>query len=426
MIKQWTQWLLAGTCCLSLVACQGPVAQPTTTLQPTSLPATTAAVLPTVARLTPGVTPTVKRTATPKPSASPTVAKLTPCANAACAAQVNHFWLERPVPIGDYSNGVEASYRYGSTQEGVREPHHGVEFSNPQGTPILAAAAGEVVVAGTDDQALYGPYLNFYGNLIVVRLDQTYNGQPVFNLYAHLQQVSAAVGDKVQTGDFLGTVGSTGIAIGPHLHFEVRVGQNDYASTRNPELWFRPLPLEGNAQGVVAGRVVDTTGKLVPEVTIVLRPVNVQADYIRNFYFSTYTHDPDRINGDDALQENFAITDIPPGTYTLSVNTTKFYQQTIVVEAGKIAWQTFRVAPLPPTPIPSETPEFVATPEESGTPCVGTTLGVEGSPGVEATPCVETTPNTETATPGEGTPGAEVTPTTEVTAEATPEPTATP
>jgi murein DD-endopeptidase MepM/ murein hydrolase activator NlpD len=257
---------------------------------------------------------------------------------------------------GEYVNYPDRSYRYGSTQDGQREPHHGVELVNPRGTPILAAAPGTVIVAGNDDQVAYGPTTKFYGNLVVVQLDQASNGLPVYNLYGHMLEVAAKVGDRVDTGDLLGSVGLTGVAIGAHLHFEVRVGQNDYESTRNPELWFIPLPMKNKPQGVVAGRVVDTNDHLVPELTVVLRPLAVKADYVHNFYLTTYANDPYQLNGDAVLQENFAITDVPPGTYSVSVNTTKFYQQTITVKPGQIAWAAFVVKPLPPTETPTVAP----------------------------------------------------------------------
>ena len=295
--------------------------------------------------------PTSGATVTPLPSPAVSNTPATPCADQACVTAAEHFWLERPIPAG-YVNYPDRTYPYGSTFQGLREPHHGVEFFNPSGTPVVAAAPGAVVVAGNDWTTAYGPATHFYGNLVVVQLDQPYQGQPVFNLYAHLQSVSATVGQHVNTGDLLGVVGYTGVAIGPHLHFEVRVGQNDYFSTRNPELWLKPLLYNDHRWGAIAGRVVDTDGHLVDGYTVVIRPVAVDYDNPRSQYLTTYAHDAQRLSGDDSLQENFAIGDMPLGTYTISVNTTTFYQQTVTVAAGHITWVTFVVKP----PIPTETP----------------------------------------------------------------------
>ena len=55
--------------------------------------------------------------------------------------------------------------------------------------------------------------------------------------------------------------------------------------------------------------------------------------------------------GDDVLQENFALTDLPLGTYTVSVNTARLYRQTITIESGRLAWMTFTVEPPVLTPI---------------------------------------------------------------------------
>lgn len=88
--------------------------------------------------------------------------------------------------------------------------HPGLDIAADSGTPIAAAAAGRVIAAGPGGG---------YGNLIVVD-----NGNGVTTRYGHCSQIFARVGESVAAGQTIGAVGSTGHSTGPHLHFEVRVG----------------------------------------------------------------------------------------------------------------------------------------------------------------------------------------------------------
>ena len=91
-----------------------------------------------------------------------------------------------------------------------RAPHGGADYAAPRGTPVVAANTGRV--------ALVGDYF-FPGRLVV--LD---HGLGVYTLYFHLDTVAVADGDTVDQGHVLGTVGATGRATGPHLHFGALVG----------------------------------------------------------------------------------------------------------------------------------------------------------------------------------------------------------
>jgi len=90
-----------------------------------------------------------------------------------------------------------------------RMPHSAVDITLPAGTPVRAIADGRVAFAG--DQ--------FFGGRSVV-ID---HGGGVFSVYYHLKEFSVAEGRKISRGDRIGSVGSTGRATGPHLHFGVRV-----------------------------------------------------------------------------------------------------------------------------------------------------------------------------------------------------------
>ncbi len=87
--------------------------------------------------------------------------------------------------------------------------HPGLDIGAGMGTPIKAAAAGTVLVAGYDGG---------YGNLVVID-----HGNSLATAYAHQSQLAVSVGQQVSQGQVIGYVGSTGFSTGPHLHFEVRV-----------------------------------------------------------------------------------------------------------------------------------------------------------------------------------------------------------
>jgi len=91
-----------------------------------------------------------------------------------------------------------------------RMPHGGADYAAPQGTPVVAANAGRV--------ALVAEFF-FPGRLVA--LD---HGLGLYTLYFHLDRTSVAEGERVERGQVIGAVGSTGRATGPHLHFAAQVG----------------------------------------------------------------------------------------------------------------------------------------------------------------------------------------------------------
>jgi murein DD-endopeptidase MepM/ murein hydrolase activator NlpD len=101
----------------------------------------------------------------------------------------------------------------------TRRFHAGIDIGAPSGSPVVAAATGKVVYAGT---------ANGYGKHVIVS-----HGGGLATLYGHLSSISSGVGAVLARGDSVGRVGCTGYCTGPHLHFEVRVnGEPD-----NPMRW---------------------------------------------------------------------------------------------------------------------------------------------------------------------------------------------
>ena len=87
--------------------------------------------------------------------------------------------------------------------------HQGIDIDGDTGDRVRAARSGEVILAGSRSG---------YGNTVVV-----YHGLGYSTLYAHLSRISVTVGDQVSSGDRIGSIGSTGLSTGPHLHFELRI-----------------------------------------------------------------------------------------------------------------------------------------------------------------------------------------------------------
>jgi murein DD-endopeptidase MepM/ murein hydrolase activator NlpD len=256
------------------------------------------------------------------------------------AVEIDHYWLDWAFPPG-YNQFYSPNYQFGSTAGGRYRPHHGVDISNPQGSPVIAMAAGEVIHAGPDNPTLLGPYNNFYGNSVVILLDRklaTPEGEKdVFLLYGHLSEVHASRGQQINVGDAVGAVGMTGIAIGPHLHVEVRVGQNSYMTAVNPALWIRQLP----GTGTVAVRLLNAEGRSWVGAKVSLLKYEGQgARWVRTI--ETY-RDEERLRSDPLWGENGAISNLDAGNYYIAaeINGEKVGQN-ITIQAGSTTFVELR------------------------------------------------------------------------------------
>ncbi|TMD13495.1 MAG: M23 family metallopeptidase [Chloroflexi bacterium] len=113
--------------------------------------------------------------------------------------------------------GAQIIQGFGPTSFAVEPPfggyphfHTGVDLLAGYGTPIVAAAGGRVTATG-------------YSGAFGIRVEVT-DSFGLVEIYAHMSQVAVAVGQDVQQGEKVGYVGSTGLSIGSHLHFQLEVG----------------------------------------------------------------------------------------------------------------------------------------------------------------------------------------------------------
>lgn len=99
--------------------------------------------------------------------------------------------------------------RYGVSSSIRKSTHTGLDIAAPSGTPIKVVADGTITFAS---------YSGSYGNLVKVN-----HGNDVETWYAHTSKIYVKVGQKVNSGETIATVGSTGNSTGPHLHLEIRI-----------------------------------------------------------------------------------------------------------------------------------------------------------------------------------------------------------
>jgi len=169
----------------------------------------------------------------------------------------------------------------------------------------------------------------------------------LYSSYYHNSALRAKVGQRVTRGALIARVGHTGRATNDHLHLELSASPTDSLGavidslqrfppyTTNPELWIEPLP----KTGIIAGQVLDSEGNPVQQARVygIIKHDPAETPFS---FAETYG---DKAHSHPLYNENFAVSDVPEGTYVVGteIEGKKLYR-TVAVEAGKLTWVVFK------------------------------------------------------------------------------------
>jgi hypothetical protein len=241
-----------------------------------------------------------------------------------------HLRFQRPVRDGEGNPFPAGTELFGLVPVRGTEPTTTLLYHNPAGAAARAIGAGEVVRAGNGQ--------------VVLRHDGAAEGRILYSQYSFAGPVQAAVGQRLDAGAVVGTVGhdvasATGVRLSLHA-----LTPDDTAMARtaqllpravNPTLWLEPRP----GTGVVAGRVLTAAGEPVAGVQVhglvVAYPTEAP-------YSETRTY-PSADSGSPVYRENFALGDVPAGDYTLGVTIEgQRVWRRVRVAPGQVSWVEFR------------------------------------------------------------------------------------
>ena len=121
-------------------------------------------------------------------------------------SDLNYFKNKFIMPLDGIITGVYGSQRILNGKP--KWPHYGIDIAAKKGTHIKSSANGIVTMAEDD--------LYYTGGTVIMD-----HGHGISTIYSHLENVLVSVGDKINQGDIIGTVGSTGRSTGPHLDFRI-------------------------------------------------------------------------------------------------------------------------------------------------------------------------------------------------------------
>ncbi len=236
------------------------------------------------------------------------------------------FRLVRPVPDTVQTNG---SYLYGEPNfQDPSRAHLGLDIAIKYDT-VYSASAGIVYFVGYDPNDPDNGYeKDGAGNYIIIK--SKWNNKDIYLMYFHLTKPLINVNQSIDASQPIAISGNTGNSTGPHLHFEIRMNSPSYnvhRSRRNPELW---CTIKG--MGTIYGHIADASNSTRVDISPDPKP---RPPYTTYGYSLTYNFNDPSIGEDDIYQENYAIGDVKPGTYTITALNGSYVRR-VSVHAGEV------------------------------------------------------------------------------------------
>ncbi len=167
-------------------------------------------------------------------------------------------FIRTPVDIGRISSHFNPRRLHPIFK--TRRPHNGTDYAAPRGTPVYSAGDGRVIKAG---------YSKANGNYVFIQ-----HGERYITRYLHLHKRAVKRGQRVKQRQVIGTVGSTGYATGPHLHYEFLVDGHH----RNPATIVRKLPKAKAVAAAEMDRFLAQTQPLIAQLERFEQPALAQTD----------------------------------------------------------------------------------------------------------------------------------------------------
>lgn len=154
-----------------------------------------------------------------------------------------------PLPIGSFVLTSPFGNRTSPFTNTI-DFHAGIDLAAREGTPVLAPGDGRVVFAGRFPLSRNVRWWR-YGNVVVLK-----HGERYVSIFAHLQEIAVRRGSQLVRGEPLGTVGNTGWSTSPHLHYEVRVTEDDETEPEpvDPRIFILNYKWTGHEALLVRGR----------------------------------------------------------------------------------------------------------------------------------------------------------------------------